>query len=416
MGVCRDDSLDDGEEFTEENSHCSVSAADCGEGRSFVSAREVAESGRERRECRLCSPEDAPGAPYGAGACLRPGGEGSEPGDYALCAFVGSECTDGSTFVPASDLRSRGLHCPVERTSNWGRCASTADRVECTNAEGSCLYAFRFERSAGAAADGGCDVHGSRASGIPTYFPYCAPRTDNAAKDWRDVRCVWDEAECDPKTERWEEARPGNLSWFHGCTCEDVLTGACVDPDIDGGHHCAVSKDGCADPSTFVPQRLLAENGLDPEACRLCRSRPEGAPPKPVFEAKEATIRTKKPVASAESSPLSSPVSVPAYPAEDVPTLPTLAYAPPAQTAVLATAPGASGLSPGAVWGIAAGCLAAAALAALLVALITRRNREEDLPVRVFVGGTGDGSGDAREAERADGSEVQDAEETVSIT
>lgn len=405
VGLCRDGPLADDEEWTEENSHCAVSPADCGEGRTFVNAREAAGSGRNRRECRLCGPGGSPPAPpFEAGACLRPGSGGAEPGDYARCALGRSECADdaGEAFVPAPGLRLRGLRCPVERTSNWGKCAGSGDRVECTNAADSCLYAFRFERSAESAGDGGCDVHGSRASGIPTYFPYCAPRTDNDERDWRDVRCVWDKAECDGETERWEEARPGNLSWFRGCTCEDVLTGACVGPGIDGGFHCAASRDGCADPSAYVPQRLLADSGVDPGACRLCRSRPGGAPPKPAFEAKGATVRTRRPAAP-------GPAGAPARPAEgEVPALPTptLAYAPPS-----ASPPGAGGLPPGAVWGVAAGGLAGAALAALLVALVTGRSREGDLPARVFVGEAGDTPEDGRAGE----SRFHDAEETASI-
>jgi len=360
---------------------CNVQA-----GFSFMNAREFLESERASYECRMCdfqkvqtaassssSSNSSPISFVSAGACLDTGVPKTsfEARDFEKCALESSDCSSNNGFLSAPLLEKHNLSCPLKHTSNWGICTLSGDPVDCTNKEESCLYNFRFERSNDPSK---CDIHGSSETGIPTYFPYCAPRTDNDDKDWREIRCVWDDFECDLEKERWEEARLPNNAWFKGCTCEDVFTGACKEPSTNQ-YHCAVSAKGCTDPASYVPQRLLKERGID-LVCKLCPPRPPDAPQKsaPTPAPVVAVAPTVSPLASMPahaSIPTYSPVAV------DRPTLPPASW-PDAQSAYNAqaqqqqqTIQEQQDLSTGAVAGIAFGCMAMVGLFVLVYTLFS---------------------------------------------
>ena len=252
--------------LTPANAFCAISPRDCPPTHGWMSARLFMSLDRATFQCRLCDHYSKQANSYLAGACQEDGAPTASPPIMA-CALEGGDCPTGTNFVSAYSLLERGLHCPAEATRNWGKCESSGKNlVECTNKAESCEYGFNFTPSIAE-----CNIYGHTQTSFPTYFGYCLQRNDNEGRDRTGARCVWDEAECDPAWEWWQEARPPNPPLFQGCVCEDVLTGVCRDPS--GNYHCAVSAAGCADPSSYVPQRLLEERGIDIR-CPLCPPRP----------------------------------------------------------------------------------------------------------------------------------------------
>ena len=295
--------------LTPTNSFCAVTPRDCPTTtHRWISARDFMELSSDRSSatfhCRLCNEssikkekqpqqqqqqqQKQPNSYLAAGACQD---DKKTTSSFVLCAMESTDCPDSTTFISSQKLYEQGLSCPITLTRNWGECTSTGDQVECTNKAESCNYDFRFERQ-----QQNCNIYQNTETNIPTYFSSCSPRTDNNDRDWKDIRCVWDQSECDKSTERWEEAQLPNNAWFNGCLCEDVFTGVCKeDPSItttstttttssssSGGgeeekehyqYYCAVSAKGCTDPSSYIPQRLLAKNNIN-ISCPLCPSSP----------------------------------------------------------------------------------------------------------------------------------------------
>mmetsp|Transcript_19777 Transcript_19777/g.40847 ORF Transcript_19777/g.40847 Transcript_19777/m.40847 type:complete len:602 (-) Transcript_19777:732-2537(-) len=311
-GVCyetRSASASNSDTLGPENAFCAVGPADCPTTHGWMSARAFLESDKATFRCTLC--EDASSGDETKTSDNNDGtsGGGSSPvgaclsnTDIVSCALESTDCPSATTTFASSEiLRQKSLSCSIDDTKNWGECKSSGDAIECTNKADSCLFDFRFE-SVGSA----CGIHENFETGFPTFFSYCAPRTDNDDKDWRDIRCVWDDTECDMNTERWEEARLPNDAWFDGCLCEDVLLGACKEPST-GIYHCAVSAKGCDDPASYVPQHSLKARGIDLE-CPLCPPRPPTDAP----EAAPAAVPTLSPVvANRPTIPLVSYISSP---------------------------------------------------------------------------------------------------------
>jgi len=375
-GVCYEPTTGITGKLTADNSFCAVTNRDCPETHFWMSARDFLSSERATYECRLCDETETGAEPpsYPVGACLEAGASQTSfvPSSFTSCALESPFCPAGfAGFVSAQRLLEAGLTCPIERTDNWGVCESSGDPVECTNKSDSCMYDFRFEQNSGE-----CDIHGHSETALPTYFSYCAPRTDQEDRNFRNIRCVWDISECDMATERWEEAKlPAD--WFPGCTCEDVYTGVCKEPTT-GEHHCAVSPYGCTEPESYVPQRMLKERGIDLE-CQLCAPRPVP----PTF----APVAIPVPVAP---TPAVSPTGVAPQPtlppfAVDRPTLPPVPL--PTQVpapSIWPTQPPVStktsigshyqqqdGLSMGAVVGMAVGAVVVCALIVLIATVAT---------------------------------------------
>jgi len=380
-GICyetrttKDDTKNDN--LTPDNSFCAVTARDCPSTYSWMSARAFLSSDRASYECRLCDDQAEKSESYSAGACLDSGASSTSitPSSLASCAMESIDCLSGSTeFVSSQRLLQQGMHCPIEQTKNWGYCTSAGDAVECTNKAGSCLYDFRFKVN-----DPDCDIHMNIKTGLPTYFSYCSPRTDNDDRDWKDIRCVWDEWECDPSKERWEEARLPNDAWFRGCTCEDVLTGVCQEPST-GDYYCAVSPNGCTNPDSYVPQRLLKDRGID-MSCRLCAPRPPSAAP------------TRFPSVPPVSPPTFLPVVVnrPTLPPIPWPTIPLLTQNPtwPTISPKLPTKSGAieskqGSLSPGATAGVAIAGVVVCGLLVLIYTMATGVGTMKSSPVESY--------------------------------
>jgi len=369
-GVCYEPQTGISGKLTAENSFCAVTARDCPDTHFWMSARDFLSSERASYECRLCD-ENKTGTSspsYPAGACLDSGESATSfiPSSFLSCALEYHLCPPGSSgFVSAQRLQEAGLTCPIERTDNWGVCGSSGDPVECTNKSDSCRYDFRFERNSAE-----CDIHGHSRTALPTYFSFCSPKIDNDDRDWKDVRCVWDISECDPTTERWEEARLPCGGWFEGCTCENVYTGVCKEPSTEE-YHCAVSALGCTDPVSYVPQRMLKERGIDME-CQLCVPRASTA----VFPPTDAPVATVAPEPSISlvgvvPQPTLPPVTAfrPTLPPWPLPTLaPAPTNWPTLNTVSLNSSNGQKSLSHGAVIGMAVG---AAVFCAILVWIIT---------------------------------------------
>jgi hypothetical protein len=359
-GVCYQPKTTAGENnLTPKYSFCAVSQRDCPSDYLWMSARAFLKSDRVTYECRLCDDDDKIGneGSYPVGGCLETGASSTsfDAASFVNCALESVGCPGTTEFVSFQKLSEQGLYCPMERTKNWGTCTSSGDPVECTNKEASCLYDFRFE-----ADDSVCDVYGHPETGIPTYFSYCSPRTDNDDKDWKDIRCVWGEWECDPAKERWEEARLPNDAWFKGCTCEDVLTGVCKEPST-GEYHCAVSPQACTDPASYVSQRYLKEMEID-MTCQLCPSRPPSAPPIPSLTNSPVPLPTM--VQQPVPAPTHSPIVV------DRPTLPPIPWPtePPKTTSTKSQFQN-NNLPPGAIAGIAVGGLVVCGLIVLIISM-----------------------------------------------
>ena len=368
-GVCYKARTDGGENnLSPENSFCAVSRRDCPSDYFWMSARAFQDSEYAEYKCRLCDGNKVDSkSTFEAGACLKPGVPQTvfSDDDVEVCALEAVACPTGFQFVSSETLAKQGLHCSVEQTKNWGTCSSSGDPVECTNKGDSCLFDFRFETAAE------CDIHGHFETGLPTYFPYCGVRTDNDERDWRDIRCVWGESECDPAKERWEEARLPVDAWFAGCTCEDIYTGVCKEPST-GKYHCAVSAFACTDPVLYVPQRFLEDEGID-MTCQLCAPRP---PPPPTSPPTKSPVNpptfppTMPPITSLTNPPIPSPTRSPTRPAE------------PTKTSSQ-NLNRQSNLSTGAIAGIAIGGLVACSLITLIIVWATR-NKGQKAPQKEF--------------------------------
>ena len=363
-GVCYQAKTTNGENnLTPKYSFCAVSQRDCPSDYLWMSARAFLKNDGATYECRLCD-ENKIGneGSFPVGGCLEIGASSAsfDAANVENCALESVACPGTTEFVSSQRLSELALYCPMERTKNWGTCNSSGDPVECTNKEASCRYDFKF------VSDGSvCDVFGHPETGLPTYFSFCSPRTDNDDKDWREIRCVWGEYECDPAKERWEEARLPNNDWFNGCTCEDVFTGVCKEPST-GEYHCAVSPQACTDPASYVSERNLNELEID-MTCQLCVPRPPTAPP---------ITPVPSPTMIQQPVPVPTRSSVVA----DRPTLPPIPW--PTRAPWSTEAPKSTitkiqiqnkNLPPGAIAGIAIGGLVVCGLIVLIINMIAGR-------------------------------------------
>jgi hypothetical protein len=305
-GVCYETSAAEGK-LTTKNSFCAVSVRDCPATHKFMNDREFLASEQATYDCRLC--ENGDGVPsFAAGGCLESGASQTDSefraSSFEYCALESTDCSSGvDGFVSAKRLEQQGLFCPIERTTNWGICSDADGSIECTNKESSCLYSFTYldtrERE--------CDINLDSKTGIPTYFSSCNPKTAVDRLTTDNVRCVWDEWECDPNEENWEEARFPNDDLFTGCTCENVFTGVCREPTT-GEYHCAVSPEGCTAPDRYVSQRNLKDQGIDLE-CQMCAPK-DPSPPQVSPPTMPPVDPTPPPITPLVPSPTDQPVMV----------------------------------------------------------------------------------------------------------
>jgi hypothetical protein len=96
--------------------------------------------------------------------------------------------------------------------------------------------------------------------------------------DYTNIACVWSEDDC-PSTNNQYMIAGQYSGLVNGdtyddlCTCDKVMTGACVDKSGKGSESdfawfmCAVSSDSCDDESEFIPWQEVQTSGRD---CRLC--------------------------------------------------------------------------------------------------------------------------------------------------
>jgi len=274
----------DVEPITADSSYCAVASYDCKDGDSFMPGFELDERTDPPRTCRLCDVEDLQfynlhKAVVQAGRCI------TKEGIYAGCHLESTACADPLEFQSSIELHARGIMACSADAFFGGDCESDQENgAYCTyNAEACAAPAKFTERST-------CTIHSDSVNDEPMYFGQCKSLTGESSEG-RDYRCVWQSSECDDTNEQYTPASKP-MDWYDGCTCENVVTGACQEPN-SGEYYCAVSELGCASGHTYITSLQTKSADLD---CRLCqRSR--------IQKSADPTLSPIK------SSPVNSPVT-----------------------------------------------------------------------------------------------------------
>jgi len=245
-------------EITTDSSFCAVNEYDCPENYDWMSAQEMLNMNPPPRYCRLChhsmSNIQLHENVVQSGGCF-------QNSTFLRCALQSTDCLDNEIFKSSPEMYELGvMPCPSDEIKG-GECTSSMEDISCTNIAESCLLPQKF------AYDDSCTIHSDSRSGIPAWFGHCQTNEKIKNSNWDDYRCVWKQSECDVTNELWYPAS-GQMDWFEGCNCEDVLTGAC---QYEGKYHCAVSDMGCADPSTYLKSNQLEDIGM---ICHLCNPKP----------------------------------------------------------------------------------------------------------------------------------------------
>lgn len=210
------------------------------------------------------------------------------------CALERSGCSRPSglagvasqSFVSSAELLENGsstpgYHCLSSDGTDprlyvyLGRCVEKVDEYTCTSHASNCKSPSKFlpqDELCTLLADLSSTRRRER-----SFFATCNPKGNDASLE---PRCFWSSSEC-PSNYFAMGALPYSTYLF--CTCEKTETGACR--TAANGYMCAVSPDGCADPSSFLTaSELQAEAGID---CRLCRPPtliPQAIRPSPVVQ------------------------------------------------------------------------------------------------------------------------------------
>jgi len=258
-GMCYSSSTGSSTQPTALTSFCAVGPYDCGDGYDFMTAYTLSNIANPPRKCRLCQEEDI-GNYNLHETIVQSGGCYNKDGYYIRCALESTECDDtqDETFRSSARLRKDGVAtCPAD-IFRGGVCTSEVDEVDCTHRKGACQVQEKFE------VEDTCSLHSDLTTNEPTYYGECR-KIWSTGGDWTQYRCVWDRSECTDGTEEYNTASKP-VSWFDGCGCENVETGACKAAD-DGSYYCAVSAYACAAGDTYIPSRQTNVLGLD---CRLC--------------------------------------------------------------------------------------------------------------------------------------------------
>lgn len=255
---------------TADSSFCAVSAYDCPLGYTWLSAHGLLDLSQAPRTCRLCPQFSiVPKQPMHE-QVVTSGGCFKGP-DLIQRALESTDCPPGSEFSSSQDLRQDlGIVPLFVDDLSTGRCTSGIDKVKCTGNKSGCQIQVKFVQ------EDSCTVHSETATGKATLYGQCRESVPEGG-NWRNHRCVWHESECDSPFEIYWYARLPDPSHIDECSCENVETGGCS--YLDGSetkYYCAVSSQGCSDPSQYKSTLQLRDLG---ESCHLCQpQRDQGSP------------------------------------------------------------------------------------------------------------------------------------------
>lgn len=176
-----------------------------------------------------------------------------------------------------------GDHTEASHSDFVGMCTSPKDGFHCTSHASNCALSDQF-------------VHNVPYCSLRyNYFPdrdaavslygSCIPIDSQTGKiDHDNVACVWSIDDCPGVVNQtyaymgagqYNGVRDGVDSYDGLCTCDKVMTGACVDKngrDTDKDYDwftCSVSADACDGDSVFLPWQEVQASGRE---CRLCDS------------------------------------------------------------------------------------------------------------------------------------------------
>jgi len=289
---------------TTDTTYCSVASYDCKDGYEFMPAFELDELLNPPRTCRLCDLKDLAffelhQSVVESGRCV------ATDGDYGNCELESTACPTFYEFQSSMELRSNGVMGCSAEVFDGGDCkADQGEAIHCTNIAEACAPPAQYTKRST------CTVHHDSLNDEPMYFGQCNSLTGESSEG-RDYRCVWQSSECDSTN---EEYRPASkpMDWYDGCTCENVVTGACQDPN-SGEYYCAVSEFGCASNHKYITSLETQEVDIELD-CRLCqRSRMP-----------KSTNPTFGPTKNPTSSPTKPPTRTPSF----NPTKSALTFAP----------------------------------------------------------------------------------------
>jgi len=213
---------------------------------------------------------------------LQSGGCYDSTNQFRYCALESTECKSKQyTFRSTMEMKQLGQRPPCTAYDDYrftgGYCTSDLDdEVGCTNVAESCIHPDRFE------LNDSCTMHRDVENNSPTWFGACqnvkALQSSNV-KDYR-WRCAWSREECVVGEEQFQKAILPK-SWFDGCNCEHVQTGACKYRKNNGEveWYCAVSALGCDNRSDYVPAYYLEkQEGIKCDLCEYNRERDDTKP------------------------------------------------------------------------------------------------------------------------------------------
>jgi len=198
------------------------------------------------------------------GACLD-----AETDHLLRCALDKNDCVDGSVYWSPQELENEDdsaghdcLHVRVDQMTGFGRCVDKNGQSLCTNDSFSCEN-YQNDWKDDETCSGSKDLSESPDERNTLYAGchYLPEPISNAF-------CVYNPYDCpDDDNPDWEffEGYLTAEAMEYPCTCEKVMTGACVFEDVQ--YVCAVSPEACDGNSKFVNVVDMFDVDLE---CFLC--------------------------------------------------------------------------------------------------------------------------------------------------
>jgi len=200
------------------------------------------------------------------------------------CALNPVDCSGGDIYHHSDWLllndASRHDECSKQESiqllkGSIGRCDSSSERYICTSHKSNCRSGLLFETK-----DEDClvayDTRTELVNFDLTHYGGCDYTSDAGTVGF----CVWQATECPTKYTN-VNADPFWAGQLPECTCERVLTGACVSQNNPSDFFCAVTPEVCDSSQDYMTGSELAES--KEVTCRLCsdtmvsRPRPAGS-------------------------------------------------------------------------------------------------------------------------------------------
>jgi len=209
-----------------------------------------------------------------AGACF------TTSGSFEKCALQPIECGQASGQIYRSskwlsvnnaDVSSECAEQEkIRKIQSLGRCDGAADRFICTSDKTACRFSAVFKP-----LTDDCNLVEdflSTNSFSNAHYGYCE---GDRAQELRPNFCAWRFKECgDPELYEWNIADPFFANDFPECHCDDVRTGACVNPNTND-MYCAVVAASCDgdDGYDYIPVLELQSDNMN-IVCKLCDTLP----------------------------------------------------------------------------------------------------------------------------------------------